>query len=185
MNMEFEFRGLNSIPIKASIKGKEKSKKEICDFDQIKCISDLKRASSDVVWQNFEKLTAYIFEQNEFSVEINIVKTLKRKRRQYDVIARKVDGTILVECKKWSGHRPRLSALKRAIEQHKERCEFYRTVTGSQSFPVVVTLIEEEIKSYEGVPIVPILKLNSFLREIGPDFLEGGDLEDLDQEDWL
>jgi hypothetical protein len=31
--------------------------------------------------------------------------------------------------------------------------------------PLVVTLIEEEIHVYEGVPIVPILKLNSFIHE--------------------
>lgn len=181
--MEFEFRWLNSIPIEATRKGNEKSENEICDFAQIKSISDLERASLEVIWQNFERLTAYVFEQNDFSVEINIVKTLKRNRRQYDVIARKIDRTILVECKKWSGHRPRLSALKRAIEHHKDRCEFYRVVTGTISFPVVVTLIEEEIKSYRGVPIVPILKLNSFLQETGTDFLQAWDLEYPDQDD--
>jgi len=30
----------------------------------------------------------------------------------------------------------------------------------------VVTLIEEEIKTYEGVPVVPVLKLNSFIAEM-------------------
>lgn len=148
--MAFEIEGLNSIPLRPARKGKNKSEKEISDFAQIKCLSDLERASREVIWQNFEMLTAYIFEQNDFLVEINAVKTHKRKRRQYDVIARRMDSTILVECKKWSGHRSRLSALRRAIEQHKERCEFYRTLTGTEGIAVVVTLIEEEIKSYEG-----------------------------------
>jgi len=31
--------------------------------------------------------------------------------------------------------------------------------------PIIVTLIEEEIIFYEGIPIVPILKLNSFINE--------------------
>jgi len=141
-------------------------KKEISDFAQIKSLSDLERTSSEVIWQNFERLTGYIFEQNGFSIEINTVKTMRKGRRQYDVIARSNGRTILVECKKWGGHRPRLAALKRAIDQHKERCAFYRALTGEEALPVVVTLIEEEITSYEGVPIVPILKLNSFIAEV-------------------
>lgn len=173
---------LSSIPFVASWKGEEKGEKEISDFAQIKSISDLERASFIVIWQNFERLAAYIFEENDFSVEINKVKTLKRKRRQYDVIARNNDRTILVECKKWGAHRPRLSALKRAIKQHKERCEFYRMLTGTEAHAVVVTLIEEEVKSYECVPIVPILKLNSFIREMGTGFDIDQSFEDAEPE---
>ena len=35
-----------------------------------------------------------------------------------------------------------------------------------QMAPVIVTLIEEQIRSYEGVPIVPILRHNSFINEL-------------------
>jgi len=63
----------------------------------IKSLSDLERTSSEVVWQNFERLTGYIFEQNDFSIEINTVKTQKRRRRHYDVIARSHNRTVLVE----------------------------------------------------------------------------------------
>ena len=31
--------------------------------------------------------------------------------------------------------------------------------------PLIVTLVEEEIRVYEGVPIVPVLKLNAFINE--------------------
>jgi hypothetical protein len=72
----------------------------------------------------------------------------------------------LIECKKWAGNRYRLSALKKAIEQHKERTRFYECITYEDAIPIVVTLIEEEIQFYEGVPIVPILKLNSFINEL-------------------
>ena len=49
-------------------------------------------------------------------MEINIVRTLQRERRQYDVIACRAGRTVLVECKRWSVHRPRLTALKRVID---------------------------------------------------------------------
>jgi Holliday junction resolvase len=110
-------------------------------------------------------LAAFIFEENDFQVKTNIVKTSNKKRRQYDVIAKKNNKTFLIECKKWAGNRYRLSALKAAAKQHKERSEFYRNLTDETAIPIIVTLVEEEIRFCEDVPIVPILKLNSFISE--------------------
>jgi hypothetical protein len=135
------------------------------NFEDIRSIEDLDTVSEQSVWQNFERLTAFIFEHNNFEVSVNTVKTWKKKRRQYDVIARKCNRVFLIECKKWAGNRHRLSALKRAIDQHRERTQFYTHNTGEDAIPVVVTLIEEHIRSYERVPIVPIQKLNAFINE--------------------
>lgn len=136
------------------------------NFDDIDSIDDLETVSAEGVWQHFERLAAFIFEKNEFSVNVNTVKTLNRQRRQYDVIARRGDQTFLVECKKWAGSRYRLSALKRAVLQHKERTVFYETLMQEDAVPVIVTLIEEEILVYEGVPLVPVLRLDAFIREL-------------------
>ena len=134
-------------------------------FKDIKNIEDLQKVSKEVAWQHFEELAAFVFEENNFQVEAGKVKTANKKRRQYDVIAKKNNRTFLVECKKWAGNRYRLSALKAAIEKHKERSEFYRILTNENVIPIIVTLIEEEIIFYEGIPIVPILKLNAFINE--------------------
>lgn len=135
------------------------------DFEDIKGIDDLQEVSKEVVWQKFERLAAFIFEENDFQVKTNIVKTSNKKRRQYDVIAKKNNKTFLIECKKWAGNRYRLSALKAAAKQQKERSEFYRNITNEAVIPIIVTLIEEEIRFCEDIPIVPILKLNSFINE--------------------
>lgn len=147
------------------------------NFEFIKSIDDLEKASREVVWQNFERLAAFIFEENDFRVEVNVVKTLNKRRRQYDVIARKEGRTYLAECKKWSGNRYRLSQLKKAIEKHIERSEFYRDLTDEAPIPIIVTLIEEEIQLYEGIPIIPISKLNSFLNEIERGACEPSDMD--------
>jgi hypothetical protein len=136
------------------------------NFEEIERIEDLETVSEESVWQNFERLAAFIFEKNEFSVQVNTVKTLNKKRRQYDVIARKCNQTFLIECKKWAGNRYRLSALKRAVAQHKERTLFYRSIMNEDAVPLIVTLIEEEIRVFDGVPIVPVLKLNAFINEL-------------------
>lgn len=144
-------------------------------FEDIKTIDDLERVSKEVVWQKFEVLVGFIFEANNFQVNINKVRTFNKKRRQYDVIAKKNDKTYLVECKKWSGDRYRLSALKKAIEKHKERTEFYRNLSRENSIPIIVTFVEEDIKFYENMPIVPVFRLNSFINEIEKDTITIGD----------
>lgn len=136
------------------------------NFEDIARIEDLETVSEESVWQNFERLAAFIFEKNEFSVKVNTVKILNKKRRQYDVIARKSNQTFLIECKKWAGNRYRLSALKTAIGQHKERTTFYESIMHVDAVPIIVTLIEEEIRIFEGVPLVPVHKLNSFINEL-------------------
>ena len=136
------------------------------NFEDIRSIEDLLVVSEEVIWQNFERLAAFIFEKNNFRVNVNIVKTHQKTKRQYDVIAWKGNQTFLVECKKWAGNRYRLSAIKKAVEQHKERTTFYATITNEDAVPLLVTLIEEEIRFYEGVPIVSIQKLNSFVNEL-------------------
>ena len=131
------------------------------EFNEIKTIEDLDKISREVKWQNFEKLTAFIFEENRFKVKVNVVKVFDKKRRQYDVIAEKDNKIILIDCKKWSGNRYRLSALKKAVKLHKERCSFY----SKNAVPLIVTLVEEEIKFHDDMAIVPIGKLNSFINE--------------------
>jgi hypothetical protein len=150
------------------------------NFEDIESIGDLAIVSEESVWQNFERLAAFIFEKNDFRVKVNTVKTWNKQRRQYDVIARKSDQTFLVECKKWAAGRYRLSALKKAVEQHKERTTFYESITNEAAIPVLVTLVEEKIRFYEGVPLVPIQKLNSFVGELdslttGTSFLDCDD----------
>lgn len=137
------------------------------DFSSIKSIREMEYISKEVIWQNFEKLTGFIFEQNNYEVQVNKVLTKdKKKRRQFDVIAKKSNLTYLVDCKKWVGHRYRLSGIKAAIRKHKERTEFYNKLKNTKAIPIIVTLIEEEIQSYKDVYIIPILKLNSFLQQV-------------------
>jgi hypothetical protein len=136
------------------------------NFEEIQSIGELETTSEEGIGQNFERLVAFIFEKNDFSVVVNTVKTHNKKRRQYNIIARKGRQVFLVECKKWAGSRYRLSALKKAVEQHKERTTFYNHIIHEDAIPLLVILIEEEIRLYEGVLLVPIRKLNSFVHEL-------------------
>ena len=69
-------------------------------YERISSYQEHRRSTeglAEVVWQKIERLAAFIFEENNFQVETGEVKTLDKKRRQYDVIARKCGRTILAE----------------------------------------------------------------------------------------
>lgn len=135
-------------------------------FESIGSIAGLDTVAEGSPWQDFEWLAAYIFMQNGFETRVGTVKTRNRQRRQYDVIAQKNGRTLLVECKQWSGGRYRLSALKQAVGKHVERAQFYESVTGVVALPVMVVLVEEEIRIFEGVPLVPVHLLDAFIAEL-------------------
>ncbi len=138
----------------------------VAEFETIGCVADLDAVSEGSVWQNFERLAAFIFEKNGFEVSIGTVKTLKRQRRQYDVIAIRNGRTLVVECKRWSGCRYRLAALRSAVGQHRERTQFFERIMNEKAVPVIVTLVEEEIRVFESVPLVPVHRLNAFIAEL-------------------
>ena len=46
---------------------------------------------------------------------------------------------------------------------------FYNTITSEDAIPLLVTLVEEEIQCYQGVPLVPVLMLDSFIHELDTD----------------
>ena len=137
----------------------------------IKTISELQSISSAMKWQYFEKLVAFIFEQNNFDAKQNvIVKDGYGIKRQFDVIAKRYDTTYLIECKKWKNRKQKESALRSAVAKHLERCALYAALLGKAlaekhdpGVPLIVTLLEENITEHDGVVIVPIMKLNWFI----------------------
>lgn len=126
----------------------------------IKSVSELESLSQKVKWQYFEKLVAFIFEQNGFETKQNVVVVKGKTKRQFDVIAVRYNKTYLVECKKW--RRNISGALKKAAKEHKGRCEFYKSAYGKAN-PLIVTL--KDVNTEATIPIIPIMKLNAYINE--------------------
>ena len=132
----------------------------------INSFSDLDKISHAAKWQYFEKLTAFIFDQNGFETMQNVIVKSKATKRQFDVIAKDNKKTFLIECKKWKSRKEINSSIKSATKKHIERCAFYSEINKKENvIPLVVTLSETETIEHKGVNIVPIMKLNSFLQE--------------------
>ena len=138
------------------------------DMFPIKTIDDLEKISKEAKWQYFEKLVGWVFEQNDFVVDVNKVFMFQRGddkyRRQFDVIAKRFNITFLVECKKWSSGRNKTSAIKNAVKSHLEKCELYNIEFPGNNIPIIVTLIQEDIKEHDDIRIIPLDKLNRFIQ---------------------
>lgn len=130
-------------------------------------------------WKEFEQIVEEIFKSNNFKTYRNF--RFKTKRRyEIDLIAIRNNKIFCIDCKEWGKGRHKKTGLKLAVSKQKERlkellkfikvnpilqarlslnpkCEFY---------PLLVTLLQEDLAKENNTFIVPVWKLNSFLLEI-------------------
>ena len=117
--------------------------------------------SEYLTWRDFESITGLILEEKYFDVTKNLV--LTKPRMEIDVIGKKMDIALLIDCKHWKTMSK--SALDEIVKKQVERVKRYVSDESISALPVIVTLHQEEIQFVDNVPIVPIMKLSSFLDE--------------------
>ena len=117
--------------------------------------------SEYLTWRDFESLTGLILEEKDFDVTKNLI--LTKPRMEIDVVGTKMDIALLIDCKHWKTMSK--SALDEIVKKQVERVKRYVSDENMSALPVIVTLHQEEIQFIENVPIVPIMKLSSFLDE--------------------
>ncbi len=132
-------------------------------------------------WKDFEGLVAKILSENDYAC----VESFRRrgnaevKGMEIDVIGLKRWTLLVIDAKMWGTRSGKASALKTAVTKQKERttrlCDQLERLskkitkmTGGDYilFPIMVTWLVEEIEMHDGVPVVPIFMLNSFLLNI-------------------
>lgn len=134
-----------------------------------------------LTWKDFEGLVAGILSENSF----RCVESFRRRGNsemhgmEIDVVGVREKTIIAVDAKMWSVRSGKASALKTAAEKQKTRTlelsleldrlskKLENVAKGSYTiFPVIVTWLVEEVELHEGVPVVPVFKLNSFIHEL-------------------
>ena len=116
--------------------------------------------SEFLTWRDFEYLTGLILEQKDFEVTKNLI--LTKPRMEIDVVGTKMDIALLIDCKHWKNMSK--SALDEIVKKQIERAKRYVSDESISALPVIVTL-HQEMQFIDNVPIVPIMKLSSFLDE--------------------
>lgn len=134
-----------------------------------------------LTWKDFEGFVATILSENSY----RCVESYRRRGNslmhgmEIDVIGVKGNIIIAIDAKMWSIRSGKASALKTAAEKQKKRTQELtkeldrlskkmRTLDEKvyRLFPVLVTWLVEEVELHEGVPVVPVFKLNSFILEL-------------------
>ncbi len=129
-------------------------------------------------WREFERLCARVFEEHGFRALTNVRFSSGGALRELDVVALREPRILAVDCKLW--RRARESALRRTVRAHKERCAAFAQAApaiprvaaevarwrSARVVPAIVDLHEVSLKVFEGVPIVPLRKLSSFIEEL-------------------
>ena len=123
--------------------------------------ADLEDVSEYLNWKDFESLTGFILEEKDFEVTKNLI--LTKPRMEIDVIGKKMDIALLIDCKHWKNMSK--SALDEIVKKQIERVKHFVSTENMSALPVIVTLHQETIQFVGNVPIVPIMKLSSFLDE--------------------
>ena len=123
--------------------------------------ADLEDVSEYLNWKDFESLTGIILEEKDFEVIKNLI--LTKPRMEIDVIGKKMDIALLIDCKHWKNMSK--SALDEIVRKQIERVKHFVSTENISALPVIVTLHQESIRFVGNVPIVPIMKLSSFLDE--------------------
>ncbi|PIN99860.1 hypothetical protein COT72_04715 [archaeon CG10_big_fil_rev_8_21_14_0_10_43_11] len=123
---------------------------------RFKTVSEFESFVATSSWQSFEELVGSVFESHDFNVRVSVVKRFDDTKRQYDVLATRYGRTLAIECKRWQ-KRSR-SQIMRAAKKHDERAKRIGAT------PLMVTLLDEDIVCAHSVWVVPVFKLNEFIR---------------------
>ena len=123
--------------------------------------ADLEDVSEYLNWKDFESLTGIILEEKDFEVTKNLI--LTKPRMEIDIIGKKMDIALLIDCKHWKSMSK--SALDEIVRKQIERVKHFVSIENISALPVIVTLHQETIQFVGNVPIVPIMKHSSFLDE--------------------
>ena len=127
----------------------------------IKLGATIEDVSEFLTWRDFESLTGIILQEHDFDVTKNLI--LTKPRMEIDVVGEKMNIALLIDCKHWKNMSK--STLDEIVKKQIERVKHYVSDKSISALPVIVTLHQEVIQFIGNVPIVPIMKLSSFLSE--------------------
>lgn len=143
--------------------------------------ANVEEAIRHMNWKDFEGLVAQILVENYYSC----VESFRRrgnaeiKGMEIDVIGLKNRTLLVIDAKMWGLRKGKASALRTAIDKQKERTvrlsfqldrlakKMIKLKVGTyELIPIMVTWLVEDVEIHQGVPVVPVFKLNSFLLAI-------------------
>jgi hypothetical protein len=123
---------------------------------------DLATICSKINWHDFELFSSELMRFHGYAVYTNF--RLTSPRREIDIVGIKSQRALLIDCKHWKKNS--LTGLKHIAEKQKSRGVLFlkkAKMNIINAFPIILTFLPSAIQFIDGVPIVSINTLNSFL----------------------
>lgn len=140
------------------------------DIDRIKASllslqlgCDIQECSKILSWKDFEHFTCELLNLFEYTTRVNIV--LSKPRAQLDVIGIKNNFAITIDCKHWKYNNNTSLSMYAEKQIRRTLLWLQREKKITRVLPMIITLYSSNFGFINGVPIVPILSLKSFLNE--------------------
>jgi len=133
---------------------------------RIKNKEDLEQILKEYNWQTFEEFVAWIFQQFNYQTKIHTRFKYEGKIYEIDVLAEKRNKCFLVECKRWTGKSFAPSRILNAAKKHAQKIKAWSSQTKKNCEGIIVVLLDLP-NEIEGIKIVPIYRLNYFLKTFG------------------
>ncbi|MFX0137439.1 MAG: NERD domain-containing protein [Candidatus Hodarchaeota archaeon] len=143
-------------------------------------IVNLKLQPSQVInyltWQEFEEFCLYVLEQHEFRCIRNFRFKKRKSRFEIDILGFNRPYILCIDAKLWRIRYGKSSALKKAVDNQIIRTEALSNIISKYIdqlqilkwkyvyfIPILITSMNEGIKSHKEVPIVPFYQFNNFI----------------------
>lgn len=124
---------------------------------------DIHECSKVLSWKDFEQFTSELLTMFEYTTRVNIV--LSKPRAQLDVVGIKKDFAITIDCKHWKQSNKTTLTIFAEKQIRRTMLWLQREKKITKAIPLIITLDNVFFKLINGVPIVPILNLKSFLND--------------------
>ncbi len=140
--------------------------------------ADPERVSTFLHWREFEEIAAYALEQNGYVVTKNLRFNHEGRKWEIDVVGCRKPLVACVDCKHWH-HGMHVSRLERVAKEQMERTKALTDTVPNPKIklqctswdeakfiPAVLSLLEDERKFFDNIPVVPVVKLQDFLTQL-------------------
>ena len=124
---------------------------------------DIQECSKLLSWKDFEYFTSELLNLFEYNTKVNIV--LSKPRIQLDVIGIKNNFAITIDCKHWKYNNNTTLSIYAEKQKRRSLLWLNRQMTITTVLPIIITLFSSDFRFIQGVPIVPIVALKSFLND--------------------
>ncbi|MHA2425114.1 MAG: hypothetical protein ACXAEF_10020 [Candidatus Thorarchaeota archaeon] len=134
-----------------------------------------------MTWKDFEGLIAQVLSENSYDCTESFRRRGNKLEEgmEIDVIGVRGNSILVIDAKMWGVRKYKASALIEAVKKQIVRTERLADQLDKltkripnlkpqryELYPIMVTWLVEDVKLHEGVPVVPVFKLNSFLQEL-------------------